>query len=108
MLAKLMALPIWIRLTASMAVTITLSLGGITVWSARQQDRLAIEQASQFAAGTTHLITAGVATTMAAGDAGELKAFLDQFRQGRGMKSLKVLRGQVVAQQFGQAEGGAG
>ena len=108
MLAKLMTLPIWIRLTASVAVAITLSLGGITVWSARQQDRLAIEQASQFAAGSTHLIMAGVAATMAAGDAGELKAFLDQFRQGRGIKSLKVLRGQAVAQQFGQAEGGAG
>lgn len=102
MVATLSALPIWVRLTASVVVAMVLSLGGITFWSVRYQQQLAIQQASEFAEGSTHMIMAGIAAMMATGDAADLTGFLDQFRESRSITSLKVVPGEAVTQQFGK------
>jgi methyl-accepting chemotaxis protein len=107
MMTRLRSLPIWARVAATVFVIMAVSLATVTVLSVREQRNLATAQARDFGESATRMITAGVAVVMAGGDASGLNSFLDQFRQSRGIKSINVLRGPGVNQQFGKAAASA-
>jgi methyl-accepting chemotaxis protein len=105
MFARIMNLPIWVRLLGMLFLVLTMVVGGITFWSVREQRRLGLEEASTFAAGATDMVMTAIGLTMASGNSQEEEAVLKHLRNSKGIKSLRVVRGDAVRKQFGDGAG---
>ena len=106
MMRKILNLPIGVRLIGGIFLVIGVITGGMTFWSVREQNRMAIEQAKTFGAGTAHVITSGVSALMLTGNNAQVKDFLEQIRKSEGIDSAKIIRGDLVSKQFGPGSGG--
>ena len=101
MMTRLMALPIWARLMGTVFLVMAIAVGGTTYLGVREQRRLALEQASSFAAGATDMAIISVVLAMASGDSKEVDFVIDQLRKSRGLKSLRIVRGEPVRRLYG-------
>ena len=102
-MARLNSLSISVRLVAGLSLVIGVATGGLIFWSAREQERSAMEQAGLFAASTARATVLGLDAVMASGDLDELKAFVAEIRRDEAVESLRVVRGERVTRQFGEA-----
>ena len=107
MIRKILNLSIGVRLIGGIFLVIGMIVGGMTFWSVREQNRMAIEQAKTFGAGTAHVITSGVSALMLTGNNAQVQGFLEQIRKSEGIDSAKIIRGVLVSKQFGPGSGGS-
>jgi methyl-accepting chemotaxis protein len=105
MVARIMSLPISARLVGMLFLVLTIVVGGTTFWSVREQRRLGLEEANTFASGATDMIMTSVALAMASGNSKEVEAVIEHLRKSKGIKSLRILRGQAVRRLFGDGAG---
>jgi methyl-accepting chemotaxis protein len=106
MIARVLSLPIWARVVGLMLVVIGIVLGGTVLWAIRAQERFAVEQARVAAGGLAHTVVVGLGAAMLSGDAAEQAAFAGQVAATPGIESIRVLRGEAVARQFGARAAG--
>ncbi|MBI4522673.1 MAG: HAMP domain-containing protein [Deltaproteobacteria bacterium] len=106
MFTKLMSLPIWVRLVGSVMVVIGAIVVGLTFWSVREQERIAISQASSFGAGSVQVIASGISALMMTGNSEQLDSLLHETRKNHGIDSLKLIRGDLVTKQYGSGAKG--
>ena len=97
---RLLSLPIWIRLVAALLLLVALTMGGMTLWSTHEQERVAQEQARAYAVSVTQVTLAGLTTAMMAGDHAQLAALVDEIQRAGGIESLNVLAGEKVREQY--------
>jgi methyl-accepting chemotaxis protein len=95
------ALPIWVRLTASISVTLLLALGGMTAWQNHQNREAALGQARHFAASLHEITLAGLTGMMLTGTVDKREVFLDQIKQLDAVRDLRVARALAVINVFG-------
>ena len=103
MLTGIRNLPIWVRVTAFLLIVLTGTIGGMTLWSIREQERFALRQAHDFSASAAELTMTGLRTIMLSGDMAQEKVFLDEVRRSPGIETLEV----VPAEAMGLARGNA-
>jgi methyl-accepting chemotaxis protein len=100
MITRLMSLPIWVRVVGTLLLVVFGTVAGLTAWSSREQERLALMQAQQFAKGSVHAILPGMLAAMASGDPDDLAMFLDHLRESRGLHAVQVIPSSAVTQQY--------
>lgn len=105
MLAKINDLKIWVRLVASIGIVLVLA-GSIFIYRASiEQQRIATEQAQDFANTVYQMTMASLTGMMMAGTVSQRADFLDQARRAETIKGLKVVRSEAVIKQFGPGYG---
>jgi diguanylate cyclase (GGDEF)-like protein/PAS domain S-box-containing protein len=97
---------IWIRLLAAVLLGTVLSGIGLVHWATLQQQKLAIEQAQDFAESVHQMTMAGLTGMMITGTVAQRNVFLDQIRDSNHIESLKVFRAAAVVTQFGPGKAG--
>ena len=95
------SLPIWIRVTVSLVLLLTATIGGMTLWSVREQKRFALQQARDLSSSEARVAMAALQTIMMSGDREQQKDFLDEVQKIRGGESLRVVAAAAVERQFG-------
>jgi methyl-accepting chemotaxis protein len=95
------SIPIWARVTAFLLLVLTATIGGMTIWSIREQRRFALQQAQDFSGSAARLAMTGLKTIMMSGNPELQKGFLDEVQRSSGIESLKVIPAEVVSRQFG-------
>jgi len=100
MMDRLLTLPIWIRLVAALLLLVAVTMGGMALWSTREQERVAQEQARAYALSATQITLAGLTTAMMAGDHAQLAALVEEIQRAGNIESLKVLAGEKVRGQY--------
>ncbi|MFI5119144.1 MAG: methyl-accepting chemotaxis protein [Thermoanaerobaculia bacterium] len=104
---RLLSLPIWVRLVAALLLLVAVTMGGMAFWSAREQERVAQEQARAYAVSATRITLAGLTTAMMAGDHALVAALVDEIQGAGNIESLNVLVGEKVREQYrSKAPGG--
>lgn len=97
---------IWIRLV----ITITCLMAGgsalILWWVAREQQHTAVEQAQEFAQSVHQMTMAQLMFAKATRNYARQGYYLEQVEQSRGVRNLRVLRGEPTVRQFGEREQG--
>jgi methyl-accepting chemotaxis protein len=73
----------------------------MTVWSAREQERYALQQAHDLGGSSAQVAEAALKTIMLSGNREWQKAFLDDVQQLRGIESLRVVPAEGVKRQYG-------
>jgi methyl-accepting chemotaxis protein len=104
MIARFSSLPIWVRIMALLLLGMTLMAGGLTLWSAREQERIATEQALTFSKSLAQATRAALLTMMANGDTDGTAAVLGQIKQSGGIEALKIIRGEAVSEEYGEGD----
>jgi methyl-accepting chemotaxis protein len=107
MAARLSSLPIWVRLVAALLLLVAVTIGGMAFWSAREQERVAQEQARAYATSATRITLAGVTTAMMSGDRALVAALVEEIQRAKNIESLNVLVGDKVREQY-KANGSEG
>ena len=97
---------IWIRLIFAILLGTMLSGIGLVHWATLQQQKIAIDQAKDFADSVHQMTMAGLTGMMITGTVSQRNVFLDQIRDSNHIESLKVFRGNAVVAQFGQGRAG--
>lgn len=93
---------IWVRLVAIIGLMLALALAGLIFWAAGAQRETAIEEAKGFAQATHQMTLASLTGMMITGTIAQRSVYLDQVKQSDNITSLKVLRSDAVAKQYGQ------
>src|SRR5512140_3107582 len=93
------SIPIWVRVTVVLLLVLTTTIGGMTLWSIREQKRFALQQAQDFSASAAQLALTGLNTVMMSGNPEQQKGFLDEVQRSSGIESLKVIPAAVVSRQ---------
>ncbi|MBI4864588.1 MAG: HAMP domain-containing protein [Candidatus Riflebacteria bacterium] len=94
-------LPIWFRVMVALALVLTLSIGGTSYFSMREQNRLAQEQAHALSGTTVQVALAGLTTIMMSGNRDDQKGFVDQVQRSAGIESPHIFAADSVRRQFG-------
>lgn len=98
---KVRDLRIWVRLLILILIGTVLSGIGLVHWATLQQQKIAVDQARDFAESVHQMTMAGLTAMMITGKVSERNIFLDQIRDSNHIESLKVFRGDAVVAQFG-------
>jgi len=101
MMTRFKSLPIWVRVTAFLFLVLAASIGGMTLWSAREQNRYALQQAHDLGGSAAQVAVAALKTIMLSGNREWKKSFLDEVQQLRGIESLTVIPAEGVSRQYG-------
>jgi methyl-accepting chemotaxis protein len=101
-MTRLLDFPVWVRVLATVVLVVGLMLVGILALTSWEQNRLAVQQAREFAGTTTDVAVSGLNIAMMTGLVEQTQAYLEQLRKTPGVESLVVLRGAAVARQFGE------
>jgi methyl-accepting chemotaxis protein len=97
---------IWVRLVAVIWLMLALALTGMILWASGAQRETAIEEAKGFAQATHQMTLASLTGMMITGTIAQRSVYLDQVKQSDNITSLKVLRSEAVAKQYGQGTAG--
>ena len=97
---------IWVRLIAIILMGTVLSGIGLVYWATLQQQKIAIDQARDFAVSVHQMTMAGLTGMMITGTVAQRNVFLDQIRDSNHIESLKVFRSDAVVGQFGKGMAG--
>lgn len=103
---KVRDLRIWVRLLILILIGTVLSGVGLVHWATLQQQKIAVDQARDFAESVHQMTMAGLTAMMITGTVSERNIFLDQIRDSNHIESLKVFRAEAVIAQFGQGLAG--
>jgi methyl-accepting chemotaxis protein len=95
------ALPIWLRLTVSITLVLTIALAAMFAWQNTENRSAALTQAEDFASSTHQMTLAGLTGMMITGTVNQRDVFLDQIKQLDGIRDLGVTRSDAVIKQFG-------
>jgi diguanylate cyclase (GGDEF)-like protein/PAS domain S-box-containing protein len=98
---RLRDLPVWVRLVASIWLTIVVAWAGLLTWAAQQEKITAIAQAKDFAVSVHQMTLAGLTGMMITGTISQRAIFLDQIKHSNHIDALTVIRGEPVMRQFG-------
>jgi methyl-accepting chemotaxis protein len=107
MMTRLKSLPIWIRVTAFLLLVLAATIGGMTVWSVREQKRYALQQAHELGGSAAQVAMSALKTIMLSGNREWQDEFLEEVQQLRGIESLRVVAAEGVKKQYG-SEGAQG
>ena len=97
----LKGLKIWVRLVVGLAVVLVLAWAGVIWLVAAQQQAMGIRQARNFAASVHQMTLAALTGMMITGQIAQRAVYLDQVKQEKDIRELKVLRGEGIIKQFG-------
>src|SRR5574341_1078079 len=100
MLTRVRTLPIWARIIGVFVLVMALATGGTIYCSLRQQNRIALEHATAFAATSAHLAYTAIGLAMASGDPKEIRAVISEIQKSEGLKSLRVIATDSLRQQL--------
>ncbi len=92
---------IWLRLVISILLAVVVSGSGLIYWASLEQQRIAADQAREFADSIHQTTLAGLTAMMITGTVPLRSLFLDQIKAMNHIESLKVIRGSAVVRQFG-------
>ena len=92
---------IWIRLVTSIVTAAIVMWVGFLSWASHEQEKLAVEQAKDFAISVHQMTMAGLTGMMLTGTVGARSVFLDQINKSNHVEELKVYRSAAVVRQFG-------
>jgi diguanylate cyclase (GGDEF)-like protein/PAS domain S-box-containing protein len=92
---------IWQRLVLSILLAVIASGSGLIYWASLEQQRIAADQAREFADSIHQMTLAGLTGMMITGTVPLRSLFLDQIKAMHQIESLKVIRGDAVVGQFG-------
>jgi methyl-accepting chemotaxis protein len=93
--------PVWLRLIGAIWAILVVAWT-VTVYLAVEGQRdTAIEQAKQFSYSVHEMSLAGLTTMMITGNMAQRNEFLDQIKELKKIRDLRVLRGDAVRKQFG-------
>ena len=92
---------IWQRLVLSILLAVIASGSGLIYWASLEQQRIAADQAREFADSIHQMTLAGLTGMMITGTVPLRALFLDQIKAMHQIESLKVIRGDAVVGQFG-------
>jgi methyl-accepting chemotaxis protein len=98
---RLTSLPIWVRVSAFLLLILTTTIGGMTLWSVREQKRFALQQAHDLGGSAAQVSMAALKTIMLSGNREWKKDFLDEVQRSRGIESLRVIPAEGVRRQYG-------
>ena len=101
LIKKFNDLRIWVRLIILILLGTVFSGIGLVHWATLQQQKIAVEQARDFAENVHQMTMAGLTGMMITGTISQRNVFLDQIRDSNHIESLKVFRGDPVVAQFG-------
>jgi diguanylate cyclase (GGDEF)-like protein/PAS domain S-box-containing protein len=104
--SKFKNLRIWVRLIILILTGTILSGIGLVHWATLQQQKIAVDQARDFAESVHQMTMAGLTGMMITGTIAQRNVFLDQIRDSNHIESLKVFRGEAVVAQFGAGRAG--
>ena len=100
-------LKIWVRLIILILMGTVFSGIGLVYWATLQQQKIAVDQARDFADSVHQMTMAGLTGMMITGTISQRNVFLDQIRDSNHIESLKVFRGgEAVVAQFGKGLAG--
>src|SRR5512143_103117 len=97
---RLSSIPIWVRLVAALLLFVTATMGGMALWSTREQERVAQEQARAYAVSATRITLAGLTTAMMTGDHAPVAALVEEIQRAGNIQSLNILVGEKVREQY--------
>ncbi|HUM11298.1 MAG TPA: methyl-accepting chemotaxis protein [Myxococcaceae bacterium] len=101
MMTRVKSLPIWVRVTAFLFLVLAATIGGMTLWSVREQKRYALQQAHELGGSAAQVAMAALRTIMLTGNREWKKGFLDEVHQLGGIESLAVVPAEGVRRQYG-------
>ena len=99
--SRLNDIKIWKRLVAAIVVAVITMWVGFLSWANHEQEKLAVEQAKDFATSVHQMTMAGLTGMMLTGTIGARSVFLDQIKQSNHVEDLKVFRSSAVVREFG-------
>ena len=105
-LTRLNDIKIWIRLAAAIIAAAIAMWAGFLSWANHEQEKLAVEQAKDFATSVHQMTMAGLTGMMLTGTIGARVIFLDQIKHSNHVAELKVFRSSAVVRQFGAGRDG--
>ena len=106
LIRKFNDLKIWVRLIILILMGTVFSGIGLVYWATLQQQKIAVDQARDFADSVHQMTMAGLTGMMITGTISQRNVFLDQIRYSNHIESLKVFRGEAVVAQFGKGLAG--
>ncbi len=95
-------LRIWVRLIILILLGTILSGVGLVHWATIQQQKIAVDQARDFAESVHQMTMAGLTGMMITGTIAQRNVFLDQIRDSNHIESLKVFRAESMVTQYGK------
>ena len=98
---KLRNIRIWLRLVAGIAIILVVAELTLIAWTTNRQQAIAIAQARDFSQSVHQITLAGLTGMMLTGTVSQRAIFLDQVRQSTDIRSLHIIRGDAVINQFG-------
>ncbi len=102
LIQKFNDLRIWVRLIILILLGTILSGVGLVHWATLQQQKIAVDQARDFAESVHQMTMAGLTGMMITGTIAQRNVFLDQIRDSNHIESLKVFRAESVVTQYGK------
>ncbi|HUW35977.1 MAG TPA: methyl-accepting chemotaxis protein [Rhodocyclaceae bacterium] len=97
----LKGLKIWVRLVVGISAVLVIAWAGVIWLVATQQQAMGIRQARNFAASVHQMTLAALTGMMITGQVAQRAVYLDQVKQEKDIRELKVLRGEGIVKQFG-------
>lgn len=97
---RLNNLPIWLRLTGSISITLLVALVAMSAWQNHSNRQAALGQAQDYASGMHQMTLAGLTGMMLTGTIDQRQVFLDQIKQLEGVRDLSVYSAPPVQKQY--------
>jgi len=94
--------PLGLRLTGLIWLTLAVIWTGLVAWVYVQQKALAVDQAQEFSYSVKQMTVSGLTTLMLTGGMGQREEFLGQIQQQESVRDLRIIRGDKVSQRFGK------
>ncbi len=104
MFKRINDLKIWVRLVAVIWLMLVLAWSGMIYWVYAEQERTAVAQAKDFANSVHTMTLASLTGMMITGTVAQRAVFLDQVKSTQDITELRVLRGDLVSNQFGPGD----
>ncbi len=101
MLKRISDLKIWVRLVVAIWGMLIVAWSGMIYWTYDAQQDNAIGQAKDFAKSVHTMTLASLTGMMITGTIGQRSVYLDQVRNTKDIKELRIIRGGAVVKQFG-------
>lgn len=96
--------PIWVRLVLAISLMLVIGWTTLIVWTHRAQQEMAAQQAERFAQNVHQMTMASLTGMMITGTVAQRGVYLEQVKETQDIRSLRVLRGEVVKQLFGPGD----
>jgi len=100
MLMRSLNFPIRVRLPILFMCVLAGTVGGMTFWSMRAQERSALEQGRAAATSVADITRSGLIAIMATGDSKQQAALLADLQKAKGVESITVVPAEAVGRQF--------